>query len=79
MKTTFEISASLLREAIKYWTRRGLTFREVVEAGLRNVLNGCRDEGKPFRLKRAPFHGDGMVGDYRGDALFDLIYESRER
>lgn len=50
MKTTVEIPDSLLQEAKRYAAERNISFREVVEFGLRRVL---ADKKKPFKLKPA--------------------------
>jgi hypothetical protein len=74
MKTTVEISDTLLRSAKKYAAEHGMTLREVMEAGLRQVTEAKR---QPFKLKRCPFKGDGMVKDYTWDEMLDLAYEGR--
>jgi hypothetical protein len=74
MKTTVEIPDALFKEAKRYAAKHDLTFRAVVETGLRQVLVEKR---KPFRLKRVPFKGDGMVKDFTWDEIRDILYEGR--
>ena len=77
MKTTVEISDSLLREARKLARREGMTLRALVEQGLRCMLT----EKKPaFRLRDASFGGRGLRSELRDagwDQLRDMIYEGR--
>jgi hypothetical protein len=77
MKTTVDISDSLLREAKKYAAEHGITLRELLETGLRNVVSKRGEKRRLFRLKRAPFKGDGMVKDLPWDEMLDLVYEGR--
>ena len=32
---------------------------------------------KPFKLRDASFHGDGMVKDFTWDEIMEIIYEGR--
>ena len=72
-----EISDSLFRDVKRYAAARELTFRQVLESGLRTLLTEARDPKKPFRLKRASFRGDGMVKDYSWPEIRSVIYEGR--
>ena len=76
MKTTVEIPDALLREAKNYAARRGMTLKEVLETGLRQVLESKRP-ARPFKLKRRTFKGRGspMEGDW--PRIRELIYEGR--
>ena len=74
MKTTVEISDSLFREARQYAHRHDLTFREVVEAGLRRVVSADKSSA-PFRLEKRSFRGNGMVKDFSWPELRSIIYE----
>ena len=76
MKTTVEISDALFREVKRYATAHELTFRQVVENGLRTVVREQRP-AKPFKLRDASFKGKGMVRDYAWPEIRDLIYEGR--
>lgn len=79
MKTTIEISDSLLRQVKALAQREGTTVRALVEAGLRALLKEQRDRPK-FRLRDASFEGQGLADAARGEgweALRDAIYEGR--
>ena len=79
MKTTVEISDSLL-EAAKVEAARGrTTVRALIEAGLRRVLEE-RKKAPPFRLRRASFKGKGLqppLNDGDWDAIRQRAYEGR--
>lgn len=79
MKTTIEISDTLLQEARKVAAREGVTLRTLVERGLHHVVAETRS-GTPFKLRRASFKGKGLQVDLQGvpwDKLRDLAYEGR--
>ncbi|MBZ5592250.1 MAG: DUF2191 domain-containing protein [Acidobacteriia bacterium] len=76
MKTTVEIPDALLKEARKYASQRGLTFREVIESSLRRTLEQERSLKKPFRLRKVTFKGTGqLIHDW--ETIRALIYEGR--
>ncbi len=80
MKTTIEISDSLLREARKIAARDGVTLRTLVERGLHRVVAERKSAGAPFKLRRASFGGKGLQADQRDfswEKLRDLAYEGR--
>lgn len=79
MKTTVEISDSLLREVRKLAAREGVTLRTLVERGLHRVMAETK-HGVPFKLRRASFKGKGLRPDLREatwERLRDLAYEGR--
>ena len=79
MKTTVEISDSLLREVRNLAAREGVTLRTLVERGLHSVVAETK-HGAPFKLRRASFKGKGRQADLREaswDRLRDLAYEGR--
>lgn len=79
MKTTVEISDPLLDEARKFASRHGVTLRELVERGLRLVVDETKQE-TPFKLRRASFKGKGLqaaVRDASWQALRHLAYTGR--
>jgi hypothetical protein len=77
VKTTVEISDSLLRDAKRYAAARELTLRQVLETGLRTLLAEAKVAKKPFRLKPASFNGDGMVKDYSWPEIRSVMYQGR--
>jgi hypothetical protein len=79
MKTTVEISDSLLREVRELAAREGITLRTLVERGLYRVISDTK-RGAPFELRRASFKGKGRqaeLSEASWDTLRDLAYEGR--
>ena len=79
MKTTIDIAEPLLIRAKQVAAAEGVTLRELVEDGLRRVLEE-RDRHASFRLRRATFRGRGLqpdVAEGSWDRLRDLAYEGR--
>lgn len=79
MKTTVEISDTLLDEARKLAAREGVTLRALIERGLRHVV-AERSGIAPFKLRRASFKGEGLQAKFRyapWDKLRDALYEGR--
>jgi len=59
MKATIEIADALLLEAKELAGERQTTLRQIVEEGLRAVLNAGRPER--FRLQDRSFNGEGAA------------------
>jgi hypothetical protein len=79
MKTTIDIVEPLLDRAKRVAATDGVTLRELVEEGLRLVLDE-REKRVPFQLRRASFRGEGLRPNVAGESwqrLRDLIYEGR--
>lgn len=79
MKTTVEISDSLLEAARGEARRTRTTVRALIELGLRRVLDERRS-AKPFRLRRATYQGMGLqppLTDADWDAIRQRAYEGR--
>jgi len=79
VKTTFEISDPLLREARKIAAREGTTLRALVEQGQRKII-ADRKNARPFRLRLVTSNGQGLVPELRDadwDKIRDLAYEGR--
>ena len=79
MKTTLDISDSLLHQAKKLAARERTTLRALVEKGLRQVLAEKQRRGA-FRLRKASFKGRGLrpeLADAGWDRIRDLAYEGR--
>ncbi len=70
MKTTVEISDALFKEAKRYAAKHDLTFRQVVEAGLRQAVSPRPK--KAFKLRDASVRGDGMLKDFTWDEIMEL-------
>jgi hypothetical protein len=79
MKTTVEISDSLLRDVRKLAAHEGVTLRTLVERGLYRVL-ADRKTGAAFKLRQASFKGKGIQAEFRDapwDRIRDLTYQDR--
>ena len=79
MKTTVEISDSLLVEARRVAAREGVTLRALIERGLHRVIH---DAAKParFKLRRASVGGSGLQPEFQGASWDDIrqaIYRGR--
>lgn len=79
MKITVEISDDLAEEVRSHIAREGVTFRSVVERGLREVL---RNSGQrvPFALRDARVGGRGLQDGFRDagwERIRDAAYEGR--
>lgn len=80
MKTTIDISDTLLVEAKRVAARDGTTVKALVEQGLRQALAERRRGGGRFKLRRASVSGNGLQPDARGadwEQLRALAYEGR--
>ncbi|HLZ09705.1 MAG TPA: DUF2191 domain-containing protein [Chloroflexota bacterium] len=62
MKTTIDIAEPLLTRATQVAAAEGVTLRELVEDGLRQVLDE-REQRRRFHLRRATFRGNGLQPD----------------
>ena len=78
VKTTVEISDSLLDEAKRVASRESSTLRELIEEGLRRSLEE-RKKKKGFHLRRASFRGKGLQPGVSAewDHLREVVYEGR--
>lgn len=79
MKTTLEISGPLLERAKRLARRESTTLRELVEAGLRHVLEE-RGRAEPFELRDARVGGRGIHPGFRDatwEQIRDAAYEGR--
>ena len=72
-----EISDPLFAEAKRFAAARGLTLREVVETGLRRVLEPQGAGVKPFRLRKVTFQGRGLAADADWNSIREMIYDGR--
>ena len=79
MKTTIEISNSLLEEARKLAARERTTVRALVEQGLRQIVAERKSRGA-FKLRKATFKGKGLQPGFAGatwEQMREIIYEGR--
>jgi Arc/MetJ family transcription regulator len=79
MKTTIEISDSLLEETKRLAAKEGTTVRAFVEQGLRRIVAERKSRGV-FRLRKATFKGKGLqpgVQDATWEPIRETIYQGR--
>jgi hypothetical protein len=79
MKTTVEISDTLLDEARKVAAREGTTLKVLIEQGLREVIARRRQRAGAFRLRKASFKGDGLQPGVAGaswERIREMAYEA---
>lgn len=79
MKTTIEISDSLLEEAKRLAAKEGTTVRAYVEQGLRRIVAERKTRGQ-FKLRNATFKGKGLqpgVQDATWEKIRQAIYQGR--
>jgi ABC-type microcin C transport system duplicated ATPase subunit YejF len=79
MKTTVEITDTLLEEVKKVAATEHTTVRALIEEGLRRVV-GERQQRTAFRLRRASFGGQGLRADVQDGSwqqIRALAYEGR--
>lgn len=79
MKTTLELTDTLLTRAKTLAAREGTTVRALVEEGLRRLLDERRGRGR-FELRDASFNGNGLQpGQQESNwaEARELIYEGR--
>lgn len=77
MKTTIEIPDSLFQEAKSYAESRGVPFRQIVEEGLRSMVQQGRESHKRFRLRDGSFGGNGRHSDRSWSEIRQTIYQGR--
>ncbi|MBW2030141.1 MAG: DUF2191 domain-containing protein [Deltaproteobacteria bacterium] len=79
MKTTVDISTSLLQEAKKIAQKERSTLKALIEEGLQKVLKERRRKPR-FRLRKATFKGKGLQPDVAGaswERIREMTYEGR--
>jgi hypothetical protein len=80
MRTSVEISDSLLEEARKVIAREGTTLRALTEQGLRRVVAERRQRAGPLRVRKASFRGEGLQPGVAGaswERLREMADEGR--
>jgi hypothetical protein len=76
MKTTVDIPDSLFQEARTWAESHGVTFRHVVEEGLRSVIR-TKEKPRHFRLRDGSFGERGRGVNLRWATTRAAIYEGR--
>ncbi len=79
MKTTIQVSDSLLQAAKEVAASESMTLRALVEEGLRLAL-GKRARKQRFCLRKATFKGKGLSPEFSGlewDRVRSADYEGR--
>ena len=77
MKTTLEIPDSLFQEAKAYAEARGVPFRQVVEEGIRSVVERGRTSKTRFRLRDGSFGGKVRQDRLSWTDVRQAIYQGR--
>ena len=77
MKTTVEIPDSLFEEAKACAESRHVPFRQLVEEGLRAVIQESQRTRRRFRLRDVSFGGKGLQKDLSWPDIRQTIYEGR--
>ncbi|MGH9393750.1 MAG: hypothetical protein ACRD1E_06225 [Terriglobales bacterium] len=73
-----EIADGLFAEAKAIAAERKLPMRELIEDGLRLVIQREKKPKTPFKLKDGSFYGEGgMLKDFTWPELLEIIYEGR--
>jgi predicted nucleic acid-binding protein len=79
MKTTVEIPDSLLQQARHLAAQENTTVKALVQEGHRRLL-AERNAGKPFKLRKISFRGNGLQPQMAGAAwqqIRDAAYQGR--
>jgi hypothetical protein len=75
MKTTVEITDSLLAAARQLASSRSTTLRQIIEEGLRKVIESSAEQH--FQLRDGSFGSVGLRRKMTWDEIRDEIYEGR--
>ncbi len=79
MKTTIDLSDALMLEAKALAAKRGITFRSVVEEGLRCALREAQ-QAEAFELQDKSVPGNGLSAEFRNKSwafIRHRVYEGR--
>jgi hypothetical protein len=77
MKTTVDIPDSLFQEAKACAESRGVPFRQVVEEGLRTIVQQGRESRTRFRLRDGSFGGKCLERGTSWSDIRQAIYRGR--
>ena len=75
MKTTIEIPDKLMRDIKEYSVVQGIPIREVVERGVRQLVEG-KSRSK-FKMRILTTKGKGLVTDASWDNIRSKIYQGQ--
>lgn len=79
MKTTIDISDSILAEAKRLAREQNVTLRSLTEEGLRKVIEERSARG-PCRVRPVTFRGEGFSQEFQDatwERIRDAAYEGR--
>lgn len=79
MKTTVEITDTLFAQARQIAARDGMTFRALLEEGLRKVV-ADREHREPYIMPDRSVGGTGLSPEFQNatwDQIMEAIYEGR--
>jgi hypothetical protein len=76
MKTTVDLPDSLFQEAKACAEARGVSFRQIIEEGLRAVIQPAGKPGR-FHLRDGSFGGPGLSNPQDWPAIREVIYQGR--
>jgi len=77
MKTTVDIPDSLFAEAKACAESRGVPFRQIIEDGLRAVIQERQGVRTAFKLRDGSFGGEGLRTALSWPEMRQNIYEGR--
>ena len=81
MKTTVEISNSLLEETRRLAAREKKTVKALIDEGLRRIIADRKQKKKSaFKLRKASFKGSGLqphAASSSWERIRDMIYEEQ--
>ena len=77
VKTTVEIADSLFKEAKSVAESAGVSLRELIEEGLRTVVEDRRKQRQCFTLRDGSFRGRGLQADLSWPDIRRTIYQGR--
>ena len=80
MKTTIDIAPQLLEEAKRFAAEQGVTLKELVESGLREILHARKNRVAVYTYRPHTFKGEGLQeGLQEGDwsRIVERSYEGR--
>jgi len=77
MKTTIDISESLLKEAKQVARAEGITMKELFEQGLRRAFADRTKPEKPFKLRDASIFGERPNRELSWPEMQQILYEGQ--